>query len=78
VTHGHLDVYVVASADAEVGDTELPVVRDVDGQFAAMYSPDGASVFVVRPDGYLGYRGPKDDTTALIDHLQRTFAPVSG
>ncbi|HEY5854630.1 MAG TPA: FAD-dependent monooxygenase, partial [Aldersonia sp.] len=77
-THGDLGVYVIASPGAEIGDTELPVVRDVDGRFAEAYSPNGASVFVLRPDGYLGYRGPVADAKALIDHLRNTFAPVSG
>ena len=43
-----------------------------------MYAPDAATVFLLRPDGYLGYRGSVGDGKALIEHLQKTFAPTSG
>ena len=71
-SHGRVDVYLIASPAADVGDTELPIVRDIDGEFATRYAAKGPSVFVLRPDGYLGYRGPVD-AKALIDHLQNTF-----
>lgn len=72
-TRGHLDVYLVASPEAQVASTELPLIRDVDGRFAAAYRPDGDTVFIVRPDGYLGYRGPVSDCTSMTKHLGRTF-----
>ena len=75
-SHGRVDVYVIAALAADVGDTELPIVRDIDGEFATRYAAKGPSVFVLRPDGYLGYRGPVD-AKALIDHLQKTFAPAN-
>ncbi|AZG44701.1 FAD-dependent monooxygenase [Gordonia insulae] len=72
--HGQLDVYLVASPEAQVGSTVLPLVRDADGLFAAAYHPRGGTVYVVRPDGYLGYRGPSDDPDAATKHLGATFA----
>ncbi|GAB90048.1 FAD-dependent monooxygenase [Gordonia rhizosphera] len=73
-THGLLDVYVVASPEAQVGSTELPLVRDCEGRFADGYRPDGDTVFLIRPDGYLSYRGPVGDVAALVKHLALTFS----
>ena len=32
----------------------LPLIRDADGDLARKYDVSHASVFVIRPDGYLG------------------------
>ena len=55
--HGHMDVYLIAAPNADVATTVLPLVRDSGGEFARMYSAPGWSVYVVRPDGYLGFAG---------------------
>jgi hypothetical protein len=31
-----------------------PLIRDADGDFARNYAVSDTSVFVIRPDGYLG------------------------
>ncbi|HJT94589.1 MAG TPA: FAD-dependent monooxygenase [Mycobacterium sp.] len=72
--HGHLDVYVIAAPGADVADTVLPLVRDSDGEFARAYDVAESSVYVVRPDGYVGFAAAGVDANALVTHLQRTFA----
>ena len=75
--HGLIDVHVIAAAGADVGDTVLPVARDGDGDFAKMYGLEGGvavAVFLVRPDGYLGYVARDMDAEALVKHLRLTFA----
>ncbi|UOG21795.1 FAD-dependent monooxygenase [Gordonia amicalis] len=71
---GHMTVHVVAAPTAQVGSTDLPLLRDTEGLFAAGYRPDGSTAFVIRPDGYLGYRGPLDDAAAVLAYLRATFA----
>ncbi|MET9198921.1 FAD-dependent monooxygenase [Gordonia sp. NPDC003585] len=71
---GRIDVHVVAAPAAQVGTTILPLLRDSEGLFADAYRPDGPTVFVIRPDGYLGYRGPLSNVTATLAHLRSTFA----
>lgn len=66
--HGLVDTYLVV---AETVDSTLPVIVDTDGEFAAAYGVTGHSSFVVRPDGYLGYRGPID---GVSEYLKGTFA----
>jgi hypothetical protein len=51
-----MDVYLVAAPDADVAGTVLPLIRDADGDFARNYDASDTSVFVIRPDGYLGIR----------------------
>ncbi len=75
--HGRAGVYLVAASDADVADTVLPLIRDVDGEFARGYAAKDVSAFV-RPDGYLGLaaRGvsPADAAEAVVQHLRATFA----
>lgn len=66
--HGLLGVYLLTP---EHVDSTLPVIVDADGDFRDAYGVEGPTAFVVRPDGYLGYRGPLDGVTA---YLKGTFA----
>jgi 2-polyprenyl-6-methoxyphenol hydroxylase-like FAD-dependent oxidoreductase len=59
---------------ARQGIAVLPVIRDARGEFATAYAADGDSVFVVRPDGYLGYAASAVDVDGLVAHLAATFA----
>jgi hypothetical protein len=46
------------------------------GAFAATYRPGRSAAFVVRPDGYLGYRGTASGGPVdVLAHLARTFRP---
>lgn len=72
-SRGHFDIHVVAAPTAQVGSTDLPLLRDTDGRFADGYLPDGSTVFVIRPDGYVGYRGPVTDAKAALAYLEGTF-----
>ncbi len=72
-TRGLVDTYLVASPSAEVGETVLPLVRDRDGEFARAYGADGSAAFVVRPDGYLGFRQSPVAVDGLTEYLKSTF-----
>jgi pentachlorophenol monooxygenase len=51
----------------------LPLIRDADGDFARNYDVSDTSVFVIRPDGYLGIAARGVDTDELVRHLKATF-----
>ncbi|WP_055598753.1 FAD-dependent monooxygenase [Streptomyces aureus] len=54
-----------------------PAYRDAAGEFARIYLPDGATGFVVRPDGQLAARFPLGATTAaLTDCLTALSVPL--
>jgi hypothetical protein len=72
--HGRMDAYLVAAPTADVDGTMLPLLRDADGSFARVYSATDGSVFVLRPDGYLGWRHPDPDVAGLTAYLAATFA----
>jgi pentachlorophenol monooxygenase len=54
----------------------LPLIRDGGSDFALAYAAGGDSVFVVRPDGYLGFTGLDGDIDALVAHLRATFGSL--
>jgi FAD binding domain len=72
--HGHMDVYLIAAPGADVAGTVLPLVRDGRGEFARAFSPSRSSVYIVRPDGYLGFAAAGVDVDGLVSHLGATFA----
>ncbi|OIJ64254.1 FAD-dependent monooxygenase [Streptomyces mangrovisoli] len=58
----HLVAVLAARAARELADSlPVPGFHDSEGQFAALYRPDGPTGLVVRPDGYLGARFPLAD-----------------
>jgi 2-polyprenyl-6-methoxyphenol hydroxylase-like FAD-dependent oxidoreductase len=72
-----MDVYLVAGPKADVSANVLPLIRDSDGDFARMYAATASSVFVVRPDGYLGFAATGIDGDHLVAHLRTTFASLA-
>ncbi|MFX0575343.1 FAD-dependent monooxygenase [Nocardia nepalensis] len=71
--HGHLDVYLIAAPQAAVAETILPLIRDTAGNFANGYQARHRSVFVVRPDGYLGFARRAALGAEVTDYLKSTF-----
>ena len=64
----------MAANDAQVSTTVLPLIRDADGDFARQYRTSGSSVFLVRPDGYLGYgQIGSVDPAGLVEALRTIF-----
>lgn len=52
----------------------VPVYRDAAGEFGRLYLPDGATGFVVRPDGQLGARFPLAGTAAALSAYLRALS----
>jgi pentachlorophenol monooxygenase len=74
---GHMEVCLIAAPDADVAASNLPLIRDGEGDFARAYDAGPASVFVVRPDGYLGYASSvvgDDGVRNTLHHLGTVFA----
>ncbi|MFQ6397211.1 FAD-dependent monooxygenase [Nocardia sp. KC 131] len=71
--HRHLEVYLVADPKADVAETILPLIRDTAGNFARDYRALHRSVFVIRPDGYLGFARRAARESDVTDYLESTF-----
>ncbi len=71
--HGELAAYAVAGRDAGGAPPLTPTIRDAEGAFAAAYGA-GPAVFLVRPDGYVGFRSAGLDRDGLLAALGRVFA----
>lgn len=70
--HGRLAVYAVLAPGVEVGYLALPFVHDAAGEFCAAYG--GLAAYIVRPDGYVGYRAAEAEARGLRAYLGRLFA----
>src|SRR5262249_48065885 len=71
---GEIDVYLLASPDARVPRLlRPPVVLDAEGEFRAAYGVTGTALYLVRPDGHVGFRSRPIDADALSKNLQLVF-----
>jgi pentachlorophenol monooxygenase len=73
LTGARARTYVI-TAGPELRVTGAPVIVDAAGEFRAAYGATGGSGYLVRPDGYLGFRGAPLTAAALRSHLGRVFA----
>ncbi|MFI9639934.1 FAD-dependent monooxygenase [Micromonospora sp. NPDC051925] len=73
-TRGEVDAYLLLSPDAE--DPRLlapPVVRDAGGEFRSRYGVTGVALYLIRPDGHVGFRSQPIDPDALRKNLHLVF-----
>jgi 2-polyprenyl-6-methoxyphenol hydroxylase-like FAD-dependent oxidoreductase len=71
---GEIDVYLLLSPDARVPwMLNPPVVRDTWGEFRATYGVTGTALYLVRPDGHVGFRSHPIDADALSKNLLLVF-----
>ncbi|RZU76636.1 2-polyprenyl-6-methoxyphenol hydroxylase-like FAD-dependent oxidoreductase [Micromonospora kangleipakensis] len=76
-TSGQIDVYLLLSPDARAPWLlDPPVVRDAGGEFRAAYGVAGTALYLVRPDGHVGFRSQPIDADALSKNLQLVFGGV--
>ena len=78
-TQGRICSHVIVPADSSITDVSGMTLRDADGRAAAAYglaveTSDGAiPAYLIRPDGYVGYRTSAINLDRLAEHLARTF-----
>jgi len=64
-----------AGADGEVqAGGPLTLVLDVDGALHRRYGAATGRIYLIRPDGYIGFRGEAFQVEALLGHLALMFA----
>jgi pentachlorophenol monooxygenase len=72
LTGGRARTYVITTTpDMQV--TGSPAIVDAAGEFRTAYGATGGSGYLVRPDGYLGFRAAPLMTTDLRSHLTSVF-----
>ena len=55
----------------------LGVLFDSDGQIHQLYEAESAAIVLIRPDGYIGFRGGARHAEALREHLSLIFSVPS-
>jgi len=78
-----LVVHAILADGVDATALVTPALRDAAGDFRAAYAAADGVSFVVRPDGYLGYRGSAD-VAGIVGYAARVVAsarertPVAG
>jgi hypothetical protein len=62
-------------ADIRAAAPLSPTLSDAGGHFQHIYAATAAAAYLVRPDGYVGYRTDVLRWDALAAYLGRIFAP---
>jgi 2-polyprenyl-6-methoxyphenol hydroxylase-like FAD-dependent oxidoreductase len=65
--------FLVASASREL-PAALPMLLDPTGDVGRIFGAGSGLVVLIRPDGYLGFRGHPDQAGELASYLARIFA----
>jgi hypothetical protein len=65
---------VILAPAADLPDVPIPALADAAGQFRAACDATGGCGYLVRPDGYVGYRAAQIAMPRLAGHLARIFA----
>nr|BAQ25478.1 monooxygenase [Micromonospora sp. GMKU326] len=74
---GELDAYLLRSPDAAPSRLLAPpVVVDGGNAFRDTYGVTGSALYLIRPDGHIGYRSQPIDGDGLRKHLHLTFGGV--
>jgi 2-polyprenyl-6-methoxyphenol hydroxylase-like FAD-dependent oxidoreductase len=75
-THGHIAVYALVGADVALQDERLwgfNCLQDAEGRYRAAYGLGDRSLYLIRPDGYVGYRASPIRANLLEAYLARIF-----
>jgi hypothetical protein len=69
-----------AATSARLDGNSLPLIVDEAGKFQGAYGATGGNGYLVRPDGYVGFRAAPLTCADLRSHLEGVFAaqPVPG
>jgi 2-polyprenyl-6-methoxyphenol hydroxylase-like FAD-dependent oxidoreductase len=65
---------VLDRRSAPESEWDSAALLDPTGEAARLFSPNQGTVALIRPDGYLGYRGIVDQPGELVSYLARVFA----
>jgi len=70
-----ITVYGIVSPGARPVELErFPLVVDAQGAFRSIYGVTGPSLYLIRPDGHVGYRAAPVDPPRLRAHLGRVLS----
>ncbi|MFY1635038.1 FAD-dependent monooxygenase [Solwaraspora sp. WMMB335] len=71
---GEVDSYLLLSPDVAAPPMPSPpVLRDTVGEFRTAYDVCGTALYLIRPDGHVGFRSRPVDAEALRANLHQVF-----
>jgi len=76
-TDGLVRPLVITTDDATSRDDNVIVLNDPKQRTHVCYGASTPSLYLIRPDGYVGFRGYADDEAELLGYLQRHYGIVA-
>ncbi len=76
-TDGLVRPLVITADDTTGPDDDVTVLNDPKQRTHGSYGASTPSLYLIRPDGYIGFRCPAGDEAELLNHLQRHYGIVT-
>ncbi|HUH71098.1 MAG TPA: FAD-dependent monooxygenase [Mycobacterium sp.] len=76
-TDGLVRPLVITTDDATSRDDNVIVLNDPKQRTHVCYGASTPGLYLIRPDGYVGFRGYADDEAELLGYLQRHYGIVA-
>lgn len=74
---GVITAYTILSPESKPTDQErTPLLTDNEGHFARTYGTKGPALYLIRPDGYVGYRATPPNREKLNEYLKKILRAV--
>jgi 2-polyprenyl-6-methoxyphenol hydroxylase-like FAD-dependent oxidoreductase len=73
--HGRIAVHLIVSGDLKTDDIDWkgPILYDPNDHAHGQYGAARSCLYLIRPDGYVGYRNQPPDAGPLLAYLQKIF-----
>jgi pentachlorophenol monooxygenase len=73
VAGGRLRVHAVLAPGVEERPGCVPAVHDASGEFSSSYGAADTCLYLIRPDGYVGFRGAPAAPEPLLGYMRKIF-----
>jgi pentachlorophenol monooxygenase len=68
----------VLAPGVEEHPTSTATVRDARGEFSSSFGTADTCLYLIRPDGYVGFRSAPAARDPLLAYLRKLFRPGNG
>jgi 2-polyprenyl-6-methoxyphenol hydroxylase-like FAD-dependent oxidoreductase len=69
----HVTAHLIVAADAETTRLHVNLIRDVSHLIHRAYGAGARCIYLIRPDGYVGFRAQPPDQESLLANLDKIF-----
>lgn len=70
----HINTFLIAQKDLQIDNDDVRMFIDADLSWHQRYAAGAECLYLIRPDGYIGFRSQPADLASLTKHLDGIFS----